>query len=157
MQTLVSAAFYPCTEFSLLDLLHFLLRPRLRFYVDVAAVGEESDSKAEASLATRMVSTGMQTAARLGHQVGSVAGLLGAGMGAEGEGEEGTARLAAASSVRGVGMTTGTQNGLGIEMPGGEKTFVALFLCFLFLPPDLTANLAGVLRWLHTSCLAHAW
>lgn len=103
----------------------------------------------------------MQTAARLGHQVGSVAGLLGAGMGAEGEGEgegeEGTARLAAASSVRGVGMTTGTQNGLGIEMPGGEKTFVALFLCFLFLPPDLTANLAGVLRWLHTSCLARAW
>lgn len=24
MQTLVSAAFYPCTEFSLLDLIHFL-------------------------------------------------------------------------------------------------------------------------------------
>lgn len=97
----------------------------------------------------------MQTAARLGHQVGSGAGLLAAGLGAEAE--EGTARLVAATSVRGVGMTTGTPNGLGIEMPGGEKTFVALFLCFLSLPPDLTANLAGVLGWLHTSCLARAW
>lgn len=94
-------------------------------------MGEESDSKAEAFLATRMVSTGMQTAARLGHQVGSGAGLLAAGLGAEAE--EGTARLVAATSVRGVGMTTGTPNGLGIDMPVAKRhlshCFYAFFLC----------------------------